>query len=183
VPHLFHPTRSVLALLGTAAALGLAAGPADAARKTKPKPRADLTLKQLDVTVSDEGTVLVSGSLVNIGRKSARPSDLVIAVSDDDVFDDDDDLLDELGTQRLGAGMKRTIDDEVDIPLDIDTTDGLTVLVCADGYDDVIERNEANNCVTQEVFLDDLPVNEDPGAGANGDNGDNGDPLDVEDDL
>ncbi len=150
------PSRPLVALLGAAVSLGLAAGPADAARKTKPKPRADLVVKQLHVDVSDEGTLLVEGDLLNIGRKSAHPSEVVVALSDDDVFDEDDDVLDELSFLRLQAGVRRSIDDEVDIPLDVDTSDSLNILVCADAYDDVNERDEDNNCVSQEVVVDDL---------------------------
>lgn len=156
--NLLHPTRALTALLGTGLALSLAAAPADAAKAKakKSKPRADLIVKQLHVDVSDEGTLLVSGDLLNIGRKSAQPSDVVIALSDDDVLDQDDDVLDEVGYLRLAAGVRRSIDEEVDIPLDVDTSDSLNVLVCADGNDDVFERDEENNCVSQEVVVDDL---------------------------
>lgn len=156
VLNLHFPTRPLLTALAATATLGLAAGPADAARKTKPKPRADLTIKQLHVDLSDEGTLLVSGNILNVGRKSARPSDVVIALSDDDIFDEDDDVLDEVDFLRLAAGVKRGFSDEVDIPLDVDTAEGLNVLVCADAYDNVFERNEDNNCVAQEVVVDDL---------------------------
>lgn len=175
---LHTPARPLVALLGAAAALGLAAGPADAARKTKPKPRADLTIKQLHIDVSDEGTLLVEGDLLNMGRKSARPSDVVIALSDDDVLDEEDDVLDEVGFLRLQAGVRRSIDDEVDIPLDVDTSDGLNILVCADAYDDVTERNESNNCVAQEVVVDDILPADDAGEDVADDTQDDTDPSD-----
>lgn len=170
--------RPLVAFLGTTAALALATGSADAASKTKPKPRADLTVKQLHVDVSDEGTLLVSGDLLNIGRKSARPSDVVIALSDDNRLDEDDDVLDEVGFLRIQAGTRRSIDDEVDIPLDVDTTDGLNILVCADGYDDVVERNESNNCVAQEVVVDDILPADDAGEEDVSDDADETDPTD-----
>lgn len=172
------PARPLVALLGAAAALGLAAGPADAARKTKPKPRADLVVKQLHVDVSDEGTLLVSGDLLNIGRKFARPSDVVIALSDDDVLDEDDDVLGEVGFLRVQAGVRRSIDEEVDIPIDVDTADGLNILVCADGNDDVVERNEDNNCVAQEVVVDDILPADDEGDDVADVSADDTDPAD-----
>ncbi len=94
------------------------------------------------------------------------------------MLDEDDDVLDEVGFLRLQAGVRRSIDDEVDIPLDVDTSEGLNILVCADGYDDVEERNEHNNCVAQEVVVDDILPADDGSDDAADDAPDQTDPAD-----
>lgn len=169
------PARPLLALVGAAAALGLAAGPAAATphksskataakakaktkvKVKKAKAKADLAVRNLQIDVSDEGTLLVSANLFNVGQLFATPSTVVIALSDDTTFDaDSDEVLDEIDYTRIGAGVRRQVDDEVDIPLDVDTSEELNLLVCADEDGIVAEKSETNNCASQPVVLDDI---------------------------
>ncbi|MFT4036172.1 MAG: CARDB domain-containing protein [Patulibacter sp.] len=186
MPNLTTPTRPLLACFGAAAVLTFAAVPATAAQKSTTKAtvaakkaaksksgsksRADLTITALDVEVGDEGTLLISGNLRNVGSARAGASDVVVALSDDKLFDEDDDVLDEL-TYSLQPGAKRILDDEIDIPLDVDPDEDLTVLVCADGYGVVAERSERNNCASATVSADDIAPYID------GDSGDDGDEI------
>ncbi|MEH3055071.1 MAG: hypothetical protein PGN13_13910 [Patulibacter minatonensis] len=175
--------RPFALVLGTSLAITLTAGSADAAPgksttsktsvtastakakskskskkrgKAKGQGRPDLATKGLHVDVSEDGTLLVDASLLNLGRKVAGPSTVVIALSDDATFDDDDEVLSEIDAPALGAGVKRAVSDEVEVPGDLDTSEEFTILVCADGYGVVNEANETNNCVSQALVLDDL---------------------------
>lgn len=171
------PNRPLVALLGAAAALTFSAGPADAAAKQgksaktakaskakavkASKARADLTVRNLFIDVNDDGSLAVDAALLNVGRKFARSSDLVIALSDDNKLDDQDEVLDELPFERIGAGVRRSVSDDIDIPDDVDTSDELNILVCADGWNDLVEKSETNNCVSQSIVLDDVAGDDD----------------------
>ena len=179
VPILNRAARPLIALCASSVALGLAAGPADAASKTTStatvakakaktkakakakktkakKAKADLTVKALRLDLTTDGTLSVAANLLNQGNLFAKSSTVAIVLSDDTTFSDDDEVLDELDYTRVGAGVRRAISDEVDIPLDVDPSVDWNVLVCADSDGVVAEKSESNNCVSQEITLDDL---------------------------
>jgi CARDB len=179
-----RPGRALVAIAVTGLSIGLSAGPATAASTSKSKTaasskakatskaksktkkkakvkvkapaKADLTLKGIHVDVTADGTLLVSANLLNIGRGFAAPSNVAIALSGDKSLSNDDELLDTVEFDRIGAGTTRRVDAEVDVPFDIDTSEDLRVIVCADGGGVIAERSESNNCVWQTITLDEL---------------------------
>ncbi len=73
--------------------------------------------------------------------------------------------------KRVKGKQRRDVSTTVDLPEDLDVDSEVELLICADGYDEVRERKESNNCETVTV---DLSGN-DPGD----DFGDDSDPADV----
>ncbi len=141
-----------------------AATAADAAAgKRGGRPAADLVVRDLEAELNDF-SVDLDLAVANIGSKRASSSTLVVALSDDDVFDEEDEVLDEVDVKRVKSGKSRDVSTTVDLPEDLDVDTEVELLVCADGYDDVRERKESNNCevVTVDLSGEDLGDDSDP---------------------
>lgn len=172
VPNLTHLPRPLLAAMAACACTSLTvATAADAAAgKRGGRPAADLVVRDLETEVSDF-SVDLDLAVANLGNKRATSSTLVVALSDDDILDDDDEILEEVGVRRVKGKQRRDVSTTVDLPEDLDVDSEVELLVCADGYDEVRERKESNNCevVTVDLSGDDL----------GDDFGDDSDPADV----
>lgn len=131
------------------------AAPAKKTSKAKRGASADLVVRDLEVDVLGE-TFAVAADVKNIGNKKAGRSAVLLAISTDETLDDEDETIDELSLRRVEPGKSREIDTEIEIPDDEDLPEGdVFLLVCADGYDGVREKNESNNCVSELLSSED----------------------------
>ena len=162
MPSLTHRSLRLLTLaaaFGGAAALSAApagastskaAVKAKSAKKSKHSvARPDLVARGLHVDFLSDGFT-IQATVANTGNRFARVSDTSIALSSDEVLDDDDAILEDVTIPRVQAGAERSIDTEVELPSELPEGD-LFLLVCADGNEDVRERSEGNNCTSQLV--------------------------------
>ncbi|MBJ7470729.1 MAG: hypothetical protein JHD16_05480 [Solirubrobacteraceae bacterium] len=165
-----HPSHALLrraiavAAIASCASLAPAAVASPGTKSTSPKrgPAADLVVRDLDVEFGSD-TLMVYADVVNIGnRKAQRRSEAVVAISGDEILDDDDEIVDDPTVRRLGPNGRYELETEVDVPADEDLPSGdVYLLVCADGYDAVREKNEANNCAAELIASDEEAVDED----------------------
>lgn len=131
------------------------AAPAKKAGKAKRGTSADLVVRDLEVDVLGD-TLGIVADVKNVGTKKAGRSAVVLAISSDETLDEDDELVDEVSLRRVEPGKSREVDTEIDIPEDEDLPEGdVYLLVCADGYDGVREKDEANNCASELLSSED----------------------------
>lgn len=164
-PHLSPLRRTfVLAAIASLAvtAPSAIAAPASKSKASKRAASADLIVRDLEVDYAGE-TLQIYADVANVGGlRAQRRSDAVVAISGDETLDEDDDILDETSVRRLRPTRSFELDTEVDVPDDEDLPDGdVYLLVCADGYDDVRERNENNNCSSELIASADDEASDD----------------------
>lgn len=157
------------------------AAPAKKAGKAKRGASADLVVRDLEADVLGD-TFSVAADVKNVGTKKAGRSAVVLAISSDETLDEDDEVVDEVSLRRVEPGKSREVDTEIDIPEDEDLPDGdVYLLVCADGYDGVREKDEANNCASEllssedDVDSDEVEVEDD--------SDEDGEPVEVSEDA
>lgn len=184
------PLRRAFALAAitglTATSATAIAAPAKKSKVAKRGASADLVVRDLEVDILGE-TLAVTADLKNLGAKKAGRSTVLYAISSDDKLDASDDVLGDTQVRRVKPGQTRALDAEVDVPDDEDLPGGdVYLLVCADGYDGVRERDESNNCASEllasedDELGDDIEIEDDP---SGGDASDEGEELPVSEDA
>lgn len=137
------------------------AAPAKKSSEAKRTASADLVVRDLEIDVLGE-TLAISADLKNLGTKKAGRSATLVVISSDEELDDDDEIVDELSLRRVQPGKSREIDSEIDIPEDEDLPEGdVYLLVCADGYGGVREKDESNNCASELIASEDEAESDD----------------------
>jgi hypothetical protein len=161
MPHLhLLPLRRALAV---AALAGIAAAaPAAIAAPASKSKTADLVVRDLEVEFAGE-TLEIFADVANVGKARAeRRTDAVVAISADETLGEDDDILDATRVRRLRQHSSFELVTEIDVPADEDLPDGdVFLLVCADGEDELRERNEGNNCAAELIASADDATAED----------------------
>lgn len=162
MPNFTPLPRPLLALLaaGACTSLTVATAADAAAGKRGGRPAADLAIRDLSTELSDYA-VDVELRVANIGNKRASASTLVVALSDDAILDESDEIVEEFDVKRVKPKQRRSISGAVDLPEDLDSEEPVQLLICADGYDDVAERKESNNCQTVTIDLSAAPEGDD----------------------
>ncbi len=155
----FRPFRTVMVAAVLSAVAASPAGATSTAQATvkamsakqskRLAPRPDLVARSLRLDFLADG-LSVEAKIANTGNRRARRSDVSIAISTDEILDEQDEVLEDISVPRVQPGVERSVSTEVEIPADLPDGD-LFLLVCADGNTDVKERNETNNCTSQLV--------------------------------
>ncbi len=166
MPHLHSlPLRRAITLAAIAgvAAISPAAMAAPATKsKAARSASADLTVRDLEVEFAGE-TLEIYADVANIGKaRAAKRTDAVVVISGDETFDEDDEVLDETRVRKLRQNRTFEVATEVDIPADEDLPEGdVYLLLCADGSDELREKNEGNNCSAELIASADDSVADD----------------------
>jgi hypothetical protein len=186
MPHLsLNTARVALAFVAMTGLTATAATTADAktqgaaAKARHAVKRADLVARNIHLDSDDAGGFAVGANITNVGNTKARRSDVSFVISGDQVWDDDDEVVDAISIPKVLPGVTRSVSDDIDLSDDEALPEGdLYLLVCADGNGVVTEKTEGNNCTSQEIASsDDSSAADDSGE----DDTDTGDDVATED--
>jgi|SRR5688572_23165063 hypothetical protein len=86
------------------------------------------------------------------GETTAVPSQVALFLSEDDVLDENDSFLTTEKVKALEAGEETIVRVNLKLP-DGANTSGSFIIAVVDFYDDISERNEANNVAVSPVVL------------------------------